>query len=94
MNKAKSSVTFNLNLFRVHLLIVADKNGIKFLETSAKETTNIDELFISASRSFLDKQSTIGNKSQKKAPGSSISLNDKPDQKNQKNQSNNQEGCC
>jgi len=92
LNKAKSSVTFNLNLFRV--LLVADKNGIKFLETSAKETTNIDELFISATRSFLDKQSTIGNKSQKKAPGSSISLNDKPDQKNQKNQTNNQEGCC
>jgi len=35
---------------------LASKYGINFMETSAKETVNIDELFISATKSFLSTQ--------------------------------------
>lgn len=70
----------------------ADKNGIKFLETSAKDTVNIDELFTSASRTFLEKQASLGAKGPKKIPGNSINLNSN----NTPNQNGltNDGGCC
>ena len=42
---------------------LAEKYGINFMETSAKETVNIDNLFESTTKSFLSKQiSGSGNK--------------------------------
>lgn len=35
---------------------LAETYGIKFMETSAKETVNIEELFIDTTKTFLDKQ--------------------------------------
>ena len=43
---------------------LADKYGIKFMETSAKETVNIEQLFVNTTRTFMQKQggSTLGGK--------------------------------
>lgn len=35
---------------------IANKYGIKYIETSAKETTNIEDLFISTAKNLLSKQ--------------------------------------
>lgn len=87
---------FHLNKERILVkfyFILADKNGIKFLETSAKETVNIDELFVSASKTFLEKAGTISAKNPKKTPGNSILLNSNQENKTDDN-SNNQNNCC
>jgi GTPase KRas protein len=47
---------------------LARQYNVKFIETSAKETVNIDELFISTTKTFLEKQGTpVGGKGN--APG-------------------------
>lgn len=38
---------------------LARQHGIHFLETSAKDTVNIDELFASITKDLLDKQSNV-----------------------------------
>lgn len=40
---------------------LADKCGIKFVETSAKDTVNIEELFIDTAKFLLAKQTQINN---------------------------------
>ena len=87
--RGKSLQSKEGNLVFIKLIKIAEKNGIKFLETSAKETVNIEELFITTSKTFLEKQSSIGQKNPKKVPGNSISLNE-----NNKPHSNNEGGCC
>jgi hypothetical protein len=49
-------------------------------------------LFISAAKTFLDKQSALGIKNQKKTPGGSVLLNNNPEIKPAGG--SNQEGCC
>lgn len=44
---------------------LADKYGIGYIETSAKDTVNIDELFITTTKTFLKKQLSIGNEGNK-----------------------------
>ena len=71
---------------------VADKYGIKFLETSAKETVNIDELFVSTTKIFMSKQVNAGGATGKgmKTPGvAGINLNEENLNDNKKNDS-----CC
>jgi Ras-related protein Rab-1A len=41
---------------------LARQYNIQFLETSAKDTVNIDELFQSTTKTFLEKQSTVVKK--------------------------------
>lgn len=55
---------------------LADKYGIKFFETSAKETTNIEELFLGTTKSFLSKQINTTSSNSKKAPGGGLNLNE------------------
>ena len=52
---------------------LASKYGIQFLETSAKETVNIEKLFEDATKSFLSKQVTTGSIKPKK-PTDGINL--------------------
>ncbi len=40
---------------------LAKQYGIPFLETSAKDTLNIDELFLSITKNFLEKQTSISS---------------------------------
>jgi Ras-related protein Rab-8A len=73
---------------------LAKQYGISFLETSAKDTINIDELFIGTTKSFLEKQNTnnvkkdIKNtqKSFKRSSTNAIPLTE-PKEKKKK-------GCC
>ncbi len=44
---------------------LAKQYGINFLETSAKETTNIEELFLSVTRSYIEKNSANLNNEKK-----------------------------
>jgi GTPase SAR1 family protein len=54
---------------------LARQYNIKFLETSAKETVNIDELFVSTTKTFLEKQGTpVGGKGQTAPTGSTVNL--------------------
>ena len=41
---------------------LASKYGINYIETSAKETTNIDELFVSTTETFINRQASGSNK--------------------------------
>lgn len=71
---------------------LADKYGIKFLETSAKETVNIDELFVSTTKIFMSKQVNASGSTGKgmKTPGvAGINLNEENLNDNKKNDS-----CC
>ena len=71
---------------------LADKYGITFLETSAKETVNIDELFVSTTKIFMSKQVNAGGATGKgmKTPGvAGINLNEENLNDNKKNDS-----CC
>ena len=49
-------------------------------------------MFISAAKTFLDKQNALGVKNQKKTPGGSILLNNNSE--NKPASGSNQEGCC
>ena len=53
---------------------LADKYGIQFMETSAKETINVDLLFENAAKSFLSRQ--VGGGKEKKNVGSGVNLNE------------------
>ncbi len=70
---------------------IANKYGIKYIETSAKETTNIEDLFISTAKHLLSKQANNpsgGKGSQSGKTGIDLM--------NTKNQENNQNAgfCC
>lgn len=72
---------------------LADKYGIKFLETSAKETVNIDELFVSTTKIFMSRQvntgTGIGGKGMKTPGVAGINLNEENLNETKKNDS-----CC
>lgn len=71
---------------------LANKYGIKFLETSAKETVNIDELFVSTTKIFMSKQVNASGSTGKgmKTPGvAGINLNEENLNDDKKNDS-----CC
>lgn len=72
---------------------LADKYGIKFLETSAKETVNIDELFVSTTKIFMSRQvntgAGIGGKGMKTPGVAGINLNEENLNETKKNDS-----CC
>jgi GTPase SAR1 family protein len=53
---------------------LARQYNVKFLETSAKETVNIDELFISTTKTFLEKQGTPVGKGNAMSSGSTVNL--------------------
>jgi small GTP-binding protein len=63
---------------------LASKYGIQFLETSAKETVNIEKLFEDATKSFLSKQVSTSSIKTKK-PTDGINLD---------NNTNQNSGCC
>ena len=65
---------------------LADKYGIKFMETSAKETVNIEQLFVDTTRTFMQKQggSTLGGKGKTTiGAGTGINLNEDNTTKNE-----------
>ena len=66
---------------------LASKYGIQYIETSAKETTNIEELFFNTTETFLNKQISGGNK-KNISPGG-IDINQKDDTQDKKST-----GCC
>ena len=71
---------------------IANKYGIKYIETSAKDTINIEDLFISTAKNLLSKQvssSSLGKGSQTGKAGIDL-------MNNNNNQENNQNGgfCC
>ena len=72
---------------------IANKYGIKYLETSAKDTINIEDLFISTAKNLLSKQVSVsgGKISQSGKTGIDLMNNN-----NNNNQDNNQNGgvCC
>ena len=61
---------------------LADKYGIQFMETSAKETINVDLLFENAAKSFLSRQ--VGGGKEKKNVGSGVNLNESEVKKEEK----------
>lgn len=69
----------------------ADKYGIKFLETSAKDTVNINEIFVISTRTFLEKQIGTSTKGNRKTIGTgSISI----ETENENRKTNNKRKCC
>jgi GTPase SAR1 family protein len=75
---------------------LARQYNVKFLETSAKEVVNIDELFISTTKTFLEKQGTpVGGKDGKNLGGNTVSIlnNGNNGTGNNNNQRNN-DSCC
>ena len=75
---------------------IANKYGIKYIETSAKDTINIDDLFISTAKYLLSKQ--IGGTGAGKGTQNGKSGYDllRDNNKNNSNNNNNQYGwfCC
>jgi GTPase SAR1 family protein len=68
---------------------MANRYNIKFIETSAKETINVEELFIDTTKVFLENQLGYGNKKDsKQLKQGAINLND--DQSEKKNKRT----CC
>ena len=57
---------------------LASKYGINYIETSAKETTNIEELFFSTTESFLNKQ--VSGNIKKTPSNQGIDINKKDDE--------------
>ena len=53
---------------------LAEKYGINFMETSAKETVNIDNLFESTTKTFLSKQYSGGSSKSGTPAGKGINL--------------------
>ena len=66
---------------------LASKYGIQYIETSAKETTNIEELFFNTTETFLNKLISGGNK-KNISPGG-FDINQKDDTQDKKST-----GCC
>ncbi len=65
---------------------LADKYGIQFMETSAKETINVDLLFENAAKSFLSRQVSGGK--EKKNLSSGVKIDESEVKKEEK------KGCC
>lgn len=59
---------------------LAKQYNIQFFETSAKTSSNIDHLFETSTKTFMETQKTIGNRIQKPVSGKSgVNLmNDNP----------------
>ena len=69
---------------------LARQYNIKFIETSAKETVNIDELFVSSAKTFLEKQGTpVGGKGNAPTSSSTVNLLNNEGSSNRSNES-----CC
>ena len=70
---------------------LARQYNIQFLETSAKETVNIEELFVSSAKLFIEKQGPkdICNKKDKNMKGNTISIDNLNSQTQQSD-----ETCC
>lgn len=70
---------------------LADKYGIKFMETSAKETVNIDQLFVDTTKILLARQVAVpGSNKGSKTPGKEgIDLQKKQEEKKKEGG-----GCC
>jgi GTPase SAR1 family protein len=70
---------------------MAKQYGVQFFETSAKDQLNIDELFITTTKNFLEKQSnnknTKSNNNNKNSKGM-ITIDDIKESKKSSN------GCC
>lgn len=60
------------------------------METSAKETINIDELFIDTAKVYLEKQSNLNKKDAKNIKQGNIDINNT----NQEDEGNNNSKCC
>ena len=65
---------------------LASKYGIQYIETSAKETTNIEELFFNTTETFLNKQISGKSNVNINTPGIDISKNNETNDK--------KDGCC
>ena len=62
-----------------------------FMETSAKESVNIDELFVAAAKNFLQKNAfSINKRVKKKTQNGSVQL----DVKNDKSAEKKENSCC
>ena len=70
---------------------LAEKYGIKFMETSAKDTVNIDELFLSTTKIFMEKQANTANGTKGKVTPVGIGINLNEDNLNNKKD---KEGSC
>ena len=64
---------------------LADKYGIQFMETSAKETINVDLLFENAAKTFLSRQ--VSGKEKKTVNPNGLNLNEEEKKEEKK-------GCC
>jgi small GTP-binding protein len=71
---------------------IANKYGIKYIETSAKETTNIEDLFISTAKNLLSKQ--VSNSGVVKGAQSGKTGIDLMNSNNNQNNSQNSGGFC
>jgi small GTP-binding protein len=71
---------------------IANKYGIKYIETSAKETTNIEDLFISTAKNLLSKQ--VSNSGVVKGAQSGKTGIDLMNSNNSQNNSQNSGGFC
>ena len=71
---------------------LANKYGIKYIETSAKETTNIEDLFISTAKNLLSKQ--VSNSGVVKGAQSGKTGIDLMNTNNNQNNSQNGGGFC
>ena len=69
---------------------LAEKYGINFMETSAKETVNIDNLFESTTKTFLSKQFASGSTKSGAPSGKGINL----DEENLDNKKSSGGLCC
>ena len=76
---------------------IANKYGIKYIETSAKDTINIDDLFVSTAKYLLSKQNSV-NGSGRGTPigknGIDISNNNNIQINNNNNNQNRGGFCC
>lgn len=70
---------------------LAEKYGIKFMETSAKDTVNIDELFLSTTKIFMEKQANTAHGTKGKVTSGGIGINLNEDNLNNKKD---KEGSC
>ena len=71
---------------------IANKYGIKYIETSAKETTNIEDLFISTAKNLVSKQ--VSNSGVVKGAQSGKTGIDLMNTNNNQNNSQNGGGFC
>jgi len=72
---------------------LAESYNIPFFETSAKSAENIENLFVEATRTFINKQISMGNvdfgKPKVRPDSNTLNLTTEPIKKNKK-----KKGCC